>query len=241
MLNDRVFGHLPLIELDEVTIGRKVDYWRLWWEHQVNDEYWQQFRTRPDLVDVPIFQQGGWFDPYSGSHLRSFGAIGDRVSNRVMIGPWSHEEDVENFSGDIDLSPALTVIRDHELVFYDRFLKDEANGWDERPPAELYVLGANEWRGEQRLAARARPRDGVPPAPERRPLGRGAAPRRARRPLRLRPGRPGTDDRRGQLRADDDAGRADADPARARSTSARSSSGGTCSSTRASRSSATSR
>jgi putative CocE/NonD family hydrolase len=41
------------------------------------------------------------------------------------------------------------VIRDHELTFYDRFLKDEANGWDERPPAELYILGANEWRGEQ--------------------------------------------------------------------------------------------
>ena len=34
VLNDRIFGHLPLIELDEVTIGRKVDYWRLWWEHQ---------------------------------------------------------------------------------------------------------------------------------------------------------------------------------------------------------------
>ncbi len=41
VLNDRIFGHLPLIELDEVTIGRKVDYWWLWWEHQVNDEYWQ--------------------------------------------------------------------------------------------------------------------------------------------------------------------------------------------------------
>lgn len=148
VLNDRIFGHLPLIELDEVTIGRKVDYWRLWWEHQTNDDYWQQFRTRPDLVDVPIFQQGGWFDPYSGSHLRSFGAIGNRVPNRVMIGPWSHEEEIENFSGDIDLSPALTVIREHELVFYDRFLKDEANGWDERPPADLYVLGANEWRSE---------------------------------------------------------------------------------------------
>ncbi|MGI8973846.1 MAG: CocE/NonD family hydrolase [Gaiella sp.] len=149
VLNDRVFGHLPLIELDEVTIGRKVDYWRLWWEHQLNDEYWQRFRHRPERVDVPIFQQGGWFDPYSGSHLRSFAAIGDRLPNRVLIGPWSHEEEVESFRGDIDLAPALTVIRDHELLFYDRFLKDEANGWDERPPAELYVLGANEWRGER--------------------------------------------------------------------------------------------
>ena len=53
---------------------------------------------------MPIFQQGGWFDPYSGSHLRSFAAIGDRVPNRVLIGPWSHEEEVETFRGDVDLS-----------------------------------------------------------------------------------------------------------------------------------------
>jgi putative CocE/NonD family hydrolase len=149
VLNDRILSHLPLVELDEVTIGRKVDYWRLWWEHQENDEYWHRFRHRPELVTVPIFQQGGWFDPYSGSHLRSFAAIGDRVPNRVMIGPWSHEEEVESFRGDIDLSPALTVIRDHELVFYDRYLKDEDNGWEERDPAELYVLGESLWRGER--------------------------------------------------------------------------------------------
>jgi uncharacterized protein len=149
VLNDRIVGHLPLIELDEVTIGRKVDYWRLWWEHQENDEYWQQFRHRPEQLDVPIFQQGGWFDPYSGSHLRTFAAVGDRLPNRVLMGPWSHEEEVESFRGDVDLSAGVTVIRDHELAFYDRFLKDEANGWDERPPLELFVLGANEWRSER--------------------------------------------------------------------------------------------
>jgi putative CocE/NonD family hydrolase len=150
VLNDRIFGHLPLIELDEVVIGRKVDYWRDWWDHQTNDEWWHRFRHRPELVQVPIFQQGGWFDPYAGSHLRKFAAIDGRVSSRVLVGPWSHEEEVETFRGDIDLGPeSVTVVRDHELVFYDRFLKDEGNGWDERPPLELYVLGANEWRGER--------------------------------------------------------------------------------------------
>ena len=104
MLNDRVVRHLPLIELDEVAIGRKVGYWREWWEHQENDAYWHQFRHRPEAVTVPIFQQGGWFDPYSGSHLRSFAAIGDRVPNRVLMGPWSHEEEVHTFRGDVDLS-----------------------------------------------------------------------------------------------------------------------------------------
>ena len=149
LLNDRVLSHLPLVELDEVAIGRRVDYWRLWWEHQTNDGYWQSFRHRPERVQVPIFQQGGWFDPYSGSHLRSFAAIGGRVPSRVLIGPWSHEEEVEAFRGDVDLSAGVTVIREHELAFYDRYLRDEANGWDERPPAELYVLGADRWRGER--------------------------------------------------------------------------------------------
>jgi putative CocE/NonD family hydrolase len=148
VLDDRVVSHLPLIELDEVAIGRRVDYWRLWWEHQTNDAYWQQFRHRPERLEVPIFQQGGWFDPYSGSHLRTFAAVGDRVPNRTLIGPWSHEEEVETFRGDVDLSPGVTVVREHELAFYDHFLRDEANGWDDRPPLELYVLGADEWRGE---------------------------------------------------------------------------------------------
>ena len=149
VLNDRVFNHLPLIDLDEYTIGRKVDYWRDWWDHQTNDEWWQQFHHRPEKLGVPIFQQGGWFDPYSGSHLRKFAKIGDRLPNRVLMGPWSHEEEVEKFKGDVDWGPqSVTVIRDHELVFYDRFLKDADNGWDERPPLELFVMGANEWRGE---------------------------------------------------------------------------------------------
>ena len=147
VLNDRILNHLPLVELDEVTIGRRVDYWRLWWEHQENDAYWQQFRHQPDKVTVPIFQQGAWFDPYSGSHLRSFAAIGSRVPNRVIVGPWSHEEEVETFRGDVDLSASLTVIRHHELAFYDRYLKEEGNDWEERPRAELFVLGENLWHG----------------------------------------------------------------------------------------------
>jgi putative CocE/NonD family hydrolase len=149
VLNDRVFRHLPLIDLDEYVIGRRVAYWRDWWDHQVNDEWWQQFRHRPEKLSVPIFQQGGWFDPYCGSHLRTFAAVGDRLPNRVLMGPWSHEEEVEAFKGDIDLGPrSVTVIRDHELVFYDRYLRDEDNGWERRAPLELFVMGANEWRGE---------------------------------------------------------------------------------------------
>ncbi len=150
VLSDRVLAHLPLVELDEYVIGRRVGYWRDWWEHQTNDEWWRRFHHRPDALRVPIFQQGGWFDPYCGSHLRTFARIGDRLPSRVLIGPWSHEEEVETFRGDVDLGPrSVTVIREHELAFYDRFLKDVDGDWDERPPLELFVMGVNEWRGER--------------------------------------------------------------------------------------------
>ena len=182
VLNDRIFGHLPLIELDEVVIGRKVDYWRLWWEHQVNDDYWQQFRHRPEKVNVPIFQQGGWFDPYSGSHMRSFAAIGDRVPNRVLMGPWSHEAEVETFTGDIDLSPAVTVIQEHELLFYDRYLKEIDNGWETRPAGELYVLGS------ERVARRSTRASGRCPGPSRRrSTSARAAPSRSTSPVPTSP------------------------------------------------------
>ena len=86
------------------------------------------------------------------------------------MGPWSHEAEVETFTGDIDLSPAVTVIQEHELAFYDRYLKEIDNGWDERPPAELYVLGAGRVaRGERMAPARHRV-DAVPPATRRRAL-----------------------------------------------------------------------
>ena len=199
---------------------------------------------------MPIFQQGGWFDPYSGSHLRTFAAIGDRLPNRVLMGPWSHEEEVETFRGDVDLAPALTVIRDHELAFYDRFLKDVDNDWDERPPLELYVLGANEWRGEREWPlARHRVHAVVPP--------RGGRANTLAATGRSSRDQPGRTSRPTATRYDPEdpvptiggvnsvltmtQGAADADPARAASTSACSSAATTCSVTRASRSSATSR
>ena len=105
VLNDRVFRHLPLIELDEVTIGRKVDYWRTWWEHQ--DE-------RRVLAAVPPPARAA---STCRSSSRAAGSTRTRartcarsrrsatgVPNRVLMGPWSHEEEVETFRGDVDLS-----------------------------------------------------------------------------------------------------------------------------------------
>ena len=244
VLNDRVFRHLPLIELDEVIdraqgrlLARLVG---------APDERRVVAAVPPPAREARTCRSSSRAAGSTRTRARTCASSrrsATGVPNRVLMGPWSHEEEVETFTGDVDLAPAsVTVIREHELVFYDRFLKEADNDWDERPPLELFVLGANEWRGEHEwplarteftpwyLGSGGRANtlagDGT--------LGPGEPGAASRRPLLVRPGGSRADDRRRQLGADDDAGRRDADPARARATSACSSAATTCSVTRAS-------
>ena len=136
---------------------------------------------------MPIFQQGGWFDPYSGSHLRSFAAIAKRVPNRVH----------DRARGRTRRRSSTFTRRHRPLAgadrdprprarFYDRYLKDVDNDWEERPPAELYVLGADDWRGEQGMAAAGHGVHAVATCAQSGGLrSRAAAGRRAGGPLRL--------------------------------------------------------
>ncbi|HKF75541.1 MAG TPA: CocE/NonD family hydrolase [Candidatus Dormibacteraeota bacterium] len=158
ILNPRVLGHLPLIEIDELALGRRVDYWRDWLRHPTYDDYWARYDHRRffDRVTAPMFQQGGWYDAYAGAHLRTFNEVTRRAATqraragqKVLMGPWSHEEEVEHVVGGLDLGPAAArFIRDDELRWYDHWLKDIDTGYLEEPPLTLFRLGANDWRRE---------------------------------------------------------------------------------------------
>ena len=107
VLNDRIFRHLPLIELDEVVIGRRVDYWRDWWDHQTNDAVVAPVPrpTRaPAGADLPA---GRLVRPLLGVASAEVREGRQRLPNRVLMGPWSHEEEIENFKGDVDFGPLV--------------------------------------------------------------------------------------------------------------------------------------
>ena len=134
------------------------------------------------------------------------------------MGPWSHEEEVETFRGDIDLGAALTVIREHELAFYDRYLRRPKRLG--RPAAARALRPRRRTSGAASASGRCRGTElhawylhcGRPREHDAATALVSAAGRRAGRPVRLRPRGPGTDDRRQQLGADDDPGRRDAGP-----------------------------
>ena len=94
--NRRFWSHLPLIEMDELAIGRRVEYWREWLAHPTYGDYWKPFdiRGRHAEITVPAFQQCGWFDPYTGSGFRNLTGMQQdgpnaraREQQRILVGP----------------------------------------------------------------------------------------------------------------------------------------------------------
>jgi len=158
IFNRRLFRHLPLIDLDEEVAGQRIPFWRAWLEHPTYDSYWKAISHRGAYheIDAPIFQQGGWYDPYSGGILRMWNGMSKegkteqaRRSARVMMGPWTHSEPVSSRVGDLDFgAPAHVVFPEVELPWYDYWLKGLQTGIMDEPPLKLFVMGANQWRYE---------------------------------------------------------------------------------------------
>jgi putative CocE/NonD family hydrolase len=157
--NRRFLSRLPLIELDEAAIGRAIPYYRDMLAHGCYDDYWRSLSTRGrhGQITVPVFQQCGWFDAYAGSTLRNWkamtaggGSESARANQRVLMGPWSHEEPAGTRLGDWDFGPqSYLVIRDEELRWWDRWLKGADGGPAGDPPLRLFVMGVNEWRSAE--------------------------------------------------------------------------------------------
>lgn len=146
-LNQRTLRHLPLLDLDVESIGREVPFWREWLEHPTNDDYWRRIRHDVEGTSVPVFQQCGWYDAYAGATMRTFGRLD--APQRVLMGPWTHEEEVDRSLGDLDFGPeAERFVRDDELRWYDHWLRELDTGLLEEPPLSLFVMGAGEWRRE---------------------------------------------------------------------------------------------
>jgi uncharacterized protein len=159
VLNSRLFRHLPLIDIDREAIGREIGFWRDWLRHQTYDDYWRSISHAAsyDRVRVPVFQQGGWYDAYAGAHFRMHSGLvegaaseAEPLAHKLLIGPWSHEEEVSPVVGDLDFGPgAARFIRADELRWYDHWLKDIDTGVLDEPPISLFVMGRNEWRRER--------------------------------------------------------------------------------------------
>ncbi len=156
--NPDFFRHLPLIDLDVQALGRPIGFWRDWFEHVDDDEYWRAINThdKVDQIDVPVCQQGAWYDPYVAATFRLWNGLRTqspsergRQNQKVYIGPWSHHIPEGTRLGDLDFGPTAAVdLNEDDLRWFDYWLKEIDTGIMDEPPIGIFVMGDNQWRGE---------------------------------------------------------------------------------------------
>lgn len=156
--NKRFMRQLPLIDMDIAAIGREIPFWRDWLTHDRYDEYWERINTvgKHHLIDVPVFQQCGWYDAYPTSTFKHWEAMttqpadqGVRTSQKVLMGPWSHSIPTSSKLAEIDFGPsAYRFLNEEDKRWYDFWLKGEENGVMDEPPIQIFVMGENTWRFE---------------------------------------------------------------------------------------------
>ena len=107
-------------------------------------------------VDVPVLSTVGWYDQQIGTIQQFTGMRANgrteraRAGQRLIIGPCTHTlVDLDRRVGDVDFGPqAERSYFDIADEWFGHWLKGDGPGEPDRPPVELFVMGANRWRSE---------------------------------------------------------------------------------------------
>ena len=143
-------GHSPL-----KWTPNYEDYLMEIWTHEVFDAYWQQVGLCAEshydqFAGVPQVHMGSWYDPYARSTTDNYVALSSNKNGPVclIMGPWTHGARSVTHSGDADMGPQSildnNLDRDYNylrLRFFDRWLREFENGWEEDPPVRIFVMG----------------------------------------------------------------------------------------------------
>lgn len=83
--NQRFYRQLPLVNMDVEAIGREIPFYRDWFKHSTYDDYWRAINTMEQInqIDVPVYQQAAWFDPYTAGEFRMFNGMRERGYSSV--------------------------------------------------------------------------------------------------------------------------------------------------------------
>lgn len=133
-----VFGHLPLGTIDHIAMGKTVDWWQAWLDHDNPDDPWWRVLDHTAAVPAlaaPTIMIGGWQDIFLPSQIRDFAAR--QAAGReawLTIGPWTHAAPGGMMEG---LRQGITTFSN---------LAAGRKPLEARERVRLYLQGANEWR-----------------------------------------------------------------------------------------------
>jgi putative CocE/NonD family hydrolase len=148
-------GHSPVSAAPEYE-----NYLFEQWSHGAFDDFWK----RPGIyaegyydryADVPLVNLSGWYDPYARTAVENYRGLSRnrRGPVRLILGPWTHGNRSLSHAGDVDFGTSAPV--DGNLAedffalrrrWFDRWLRDVANGAEDDPAVRVFVMGGGSGR-----------------------------------------------------------------------------------------------
>ncbi len=117
--------------------------------HGVNDAYWKQpgfgvVDQMDKYKDIPVYLIGGWYDSWGLQTTMSYMALAkhQRSPQKVILGPWIHGAHTQSAHGQVDFGKDAAIDGlAFRLRWYDRWLKNTANGVENDAPVKIFVMG----------------------------------------------------------------------------------------------------
>ncbi len=146
----RVYGHRPLLELDDAA-GFRSEPWREECRHQTLDDWWEPIRYQHRIgeVDVPVLHISGWYDDEEIGTPANFAAMtaAGRAGQRLLMGPWGHQVNSGRELGELDFGHDSVIDLEATMVaFLDEVVRGRAPA-KAAAPVRIFLMGANEWLG----------------------------------------------------------------------------------------------
>ncbi|MBI5541925.1 MAG: CocE/NonD family hydrolase [Bacteroidia bacterium] len=142
-------------QLDALGYGMSVGilanpFYNLTWQYLQNTNFY------PQLINVPCFMIGGWYDHNIDLMMNLFAGIRQsspvtvRGKHKLLMGPWAHggfgQAQVGTCNqGELTFNEACGWSDSLALRFLDYYLKNQPNGWDSEPIIRYFNIGENIW------------------------------------------------------------------------------------------------
>lgn len=134
----KAFFHLPLGELDQLLLGKKVKFWQDWLENSEPDYPWWKPADHSESVkrvNIPVNMVAGWFDIFLPWQIEDYISLRETGNKPYLtIGPWSHTS--TGLMG-YSLTEALEWFKVH---------LPQSQGHLRKSPVRVYVMGSNLWK-----------------------------------------------------------------------------------------------
>jgi predicted acyl esterase len=134
------------------------DHSRFIADHPSYDNYWKTYESdsmeRLSDLNLPIFMVGGWFDLTPSIVLDTINQISSlsgpiaKNETKVLMGPWTHDTaSIGHLTvGEVNFDKASFQSDKHIRRFFDYWLREEPNGWNQEPPIKYFQMGESVWK-----------------------------------------------------------------------------------------------